>query len=46
MAGYKQYAIRSGRSVVGTRLAVSPREAALDYLHARLQPRRDQLLRE
>jgi hypothetical protein len=35
MADYKQYAIRSGRSVVGTRTAVSAREAALDYLRAR-----------
>jgi hypothetical protein len=35
MADYTQYEIRSGRSVVGTRLAVSPREAALDYLCAR-----------
>jgi hypothetical protein len=35
MADYKEYAIRSGRSVVGTRQAVSAREAALDYLRAR-----------
>jgi hypothetical protein len=35
MADYKQYAIRSGRSVVGTRQAVSAREAALEYLRAR-----------
>jgi hypothetical protein len=35
MGDYAQYEIRSGRSVVGTRLAVSAREAALDYLYAR-----------
>ncbi len=35
MADYKEYAIRSGRSIVGTRQAVSAREAALDYLSAR-----------
>lgn len=35
MADYKEYEIRSGRSVVGTRQAVSAREAALDYLFAR-----------
>jgi hypothetical protein len=35
MTRYQHYEIRSGRSVVGTLLAVSPREAALDYLYAR-----------
>jgi hypothetical protein len=35
MADYKEYAIRSGRSIVATRLAVSASEAALDYLRAR-----------
>jgi hypothetical protein len=35
MADYKEYSIRSGRSVVGTRQAASAREAALDYLRAR-----------
>ncbi len=35
MDDYKEYAIRAGRSVVETRRAASPREAALDYLRAR-----------
>ena len=35
MGKYELYEIRSGRSVVGTRHAVSAREAALDYLRAR-----------
>lgn len=35
MTDYQQFEIRSGRSVVGTRLAVSAREAVLDYLQAR-----------
>jgi hypothetical protein len=35
MADYREYSIRSGRSVMGTRQAVSAREAVLDYLRAR-----------
>jgi hypothetical protein len=35
MGQYELYEIRSGRTVVGTRHAVSAREAALDYLRAR-----------
>jgi hypothetical protein len=35
MGQYQVYEIRSGRTVVGKRDAVSAREAALDYLLAR-----------